>query len=268
MSGLADSVSDMTSSVDLPGASWAYPTTEPLGIHEALVKIIKELPGIGKDSSGQGLPYNYRGVEDIVPVVKRLFAEHGVHMTAEHEIVSDADKQGNSGKQRRVVLQSTFQFHALDGSFVETTTIGEAMDVQDKAFNKAMTAAYKYALIQTLTIADGDDPDAYQPEADAAPQVVTPDGHLTAADAKTEFLNACDGDTDCARAKWEAAALTPLTVAGQHFYAAAEVIAAAALATSENSENSEPAEPADSPAESPDEDPDDDTNPFPEPDRS
>lgn len=267
MSGLADNVSDMTSSVELPEASWIN-TAKPLGIHEALVKVIKELPGIGKDSTGKGLSYNYRGIEDIVPVVKRLFAEHGVHMTATHESITDADGLGKSNNMRRAVLQSTFRFYALDGSFVETTTIGEAMDVSDKVHNKAMTAAYKYALIQTLTIADGDDPDAYRPETDAAPQVVTPDGHLTAADAKTEFLNACDGDTDCARTKWEAAALTPLMVAGQSFYAAAEVIAAAALAKSENSENSEPNEPSDPPAENPTEEPGDDTNPFPEPDRS
>ena len=132
-------------------------------IHSALSAVIGELPGIGKDSTGKGLQYNYRGIEDIVPVVKRLFAENGIHMTANHSIVADADKQGNSGKQRRVVLQSTFMFYAADGSFVSTTTVGEAMDVQDKAMNKAMTAAYKYALIQTLCIADGDDPDAYQP---------------------------------------------------------------------------------------------------------
>lgn len=138
--------------------------TQPL-IHTQLATIIGELPGIGKDSkAGQGqFAYNYRGIEDILPHIKSLFAKHEVHVVPGHSIVSDESGQGNKGNQRRVVLQSTFCFYAADGSFCSATTIGEAMDTQDKAMNKAMTASYKYALMQVLAIADGDDPDAHQP---------------------------------------------------------------------------------------------------------
>lgn len=213
--------------------------TTPM-VHTALAAVIRDLPGIGKDSTGKGLQYNYRGIEDIVPVVKRLFAQYGVHMTARHDIVTDADKQGNSGKQRRVVLQSTFRFYAVDGSFVDTTTIGEAMDVQDKAFNKAMTASYKYALIQTLAIADGDDPDAYLPEgpqaAHNAPQApapapTAPDGHISVAEAKGEFLTACDGDKECASQAWSAFEATGVEItedAGHRWIRASDVLAGVA----------------------------------------
>ena len=259
-------MSDLTGSVN----GMAETTTN---IHEALTNVIRDLPGIGKDSSGKGLQYSYRGIEDIVPVVKRLFAEHGIHMTANHSIVTDDDKQGNSGKQRRVVLQSTFLFHATDGSFVSTTTIGEAMDVQDKAMNKAMTAAYKYALIQTLTIADGDDPDAYQPEQQhAAPvEIPMPDGHLSVADAKTEFLNACDGDTACAKEQWQAAGLTPVTVGGHDFYSVTDVLAAVDAAKQSKAAMEapfeDPAGPGSEAAANAGAARPEDTNPFPEPDR-
>ena len=143
-------------------------------IHTQLAAVIGELPAIGKESKITGnFGYNYRGIEDILPAVKGLFAKHQIHVTPSHAIVSDEFGLGHKGNQRRVVLESSFTFYAADGSAFVATTIGEAMDMQDKAFNKAMTAAYKYALIQTLAIADGDDPDAYQP-GEAAPRATEP----------------------------------------------------------------------------------------------
>ena len=133
-------------------------------IHSKLAAIIGELPAIGKESKVTGnFGYNYRGIEDILPAVKGLFAKHSVHVAPDHTLVSDEAGLGHKGNQRRVVLHSGFTFYAADGSSFTCHTMGEAMDTQDKALNKAMTAAYKYALIQTLAIADGDDPDAYQP---------------------------------------------------------------------------------------------------------
>lgn len=55
-------------------------------------------------------------------------------------------------------------FYAKDGSSVVCTTVGEAMDSGDKASNKAMSAALKYALTETYMIptyeADRDTEDA------------------------------------------------------------------------------------------------------------
>jgi len=150
-------------------------TAETYTIHEALCAVIVDLPAIGKESkmSGGG-GYKYRGVEDILPSIKILFGRHSIHCAPNFTVVSDESGQGNKGNQRRVVIQGAFRFYASDGSYVTSTTIGEAMDVQDKAMNKAMTAAYKYALVQTLAIADGDDPDAYQPNT-AAPAEPAPE---------------------------------------------------------------------------------------------
>lgn len=149
--------------------------SNPPLIHTLLTRIIGELPAIGKDSKVSGnYGYNYRGIEDMMPSIKTQFAKHSVHMAPSHSVVSDEYGLGKNGNQRRVVLHSTFTFYAPDGSNVVTATIGEAMDMQDKAFNKAMTAALKYALIQTLAIADGDDPDAYQPNGNGATPATNP----------------------------------------------------------------------------------------------
>jgi hypothetical protein len=43
---------------------------------------------------------------------------------------------------------------------MDIQTLGEGSDTGDKTLNKCMTAAYKYAIRQTLMISTGDDPDA------------------------------------------------------------------------------------------------------------
>ena len=50
------------------------------------------------------------------------------------------------------ILTVEFTFWAEDGSSVSCTMIGEAMDSGDKASNKAMSTALKYALMQMFMI--------------------------------------------------------------------------------------------------------------------
>jgi hypothetical protein len=141
-------------------------------IHDRIVAIITDLPGIGKDSeiAGGGQRYRYRGIDDIMPSIKTLLAKHGVHIASRFEVLSDetwevARDRGGSTRWRHVTLSGTFRFYGTEGDFVEVTTIGEGKDSADKAANKGMTAALKYALLQTFAIADGhEDPDADRPE--------------------------------------------------------------------------------------------------------
>jgi hypothetical protein len=50
------------------------------------------------------------------------------------------------------VLKIRYDFFARDGSSVSATVMGEGMDSGDKASNKAMAVAHKYALLQILSI--------------------------------------------------------------------------------------------------------------------
>ena len=49
-------------------------------------------------------------------------------------------------------LTIRFDFIAIDGSSISATVIGEAMDSGDKATNKAMSIAFKYACFQVFCI--------------------------------------------------------------------------------------------------------------------
>lgn len=137
-----------------------------MNIHERITAIIADLPAIGKDSeiSGGGQRYKYRGIDDIMPSIKSLLAKHGVHLAPSFSVVDDQSweatrNNGGTTRWRHVTISGTFRFYGTGGDAFEVTTIGEGKDSADKAFNKAMTAALKYALIQTFAIADGEDPD-------------------------------------------------------------------------------------------------------------
>jgi hypothetical protein len=141
------------------------PTLTP--IHVAIPRIIGDLPAIGKDSEMKDGPrYSYRGIDDIMPHIKQLFARHGVHVTPVYEIVSDAEILVGKydTKMTRAVVKGMFRFTANDGSSVVAQTIGEARDAGDKAYTKAMTSSFKYAILEVFAIAGGDDPDDYRPE--------------------------------------------------------------------------------------------------------
>ena len=63
------------------------------------------------------------------------------------------------------ILKMKYTFYASDGSSVSAVVIGEGMDSGDKASNKAMAVAMKYAMFQVFCIPTEEltDPDAYSP---------------------------------------------------------------------------------------------------------
>ena len=86
-----------------------------------------------------------------------------------------------------------YTFWTVDGTSVECSVIGEGMDSGDKATNKAMAIAHKYALLQTFCIPTEDmiDPDSQVHE--VKPQYKTP-SKLTPEDEKAykaEFAQLC-----------------------------------------------------------------------------
>jgi hypothetical protein len=58
-----------------------------------------------------------------------------------------------------ITLDAIIRFtHAASGTFIEVMSSGEGSDTRDKASNKALTGAYKYAIRRTFCIETGDDP--------------------------------------------------------------------------------------------------------------
>jgi hypothetical protein len=141
-----------------------YVPAEDLSIQKAISAVIRELPGIGKDSRmTQGAGYNYRGIDDVLPVLRPFLAKYGIVVTPVVEKRLTEERNTKAGGLAFVThLRVRFTFHGPTGDSIDAVTWGEAADSGDKSTNKAMTAAFKYALFQTFVISDpAADPDTY-----------------------------------------------------------------------------------------------------------
>lgn len=119
--------------------------------------------GIAKDRTNtQGSGYKFRGIDDVYNAVAPLLAEHGLCIIPRMLTRTCEDRQSKSGGALfYVTVEAEFDFVcAEDGSKATARTFGEAMDSGDKATNKAMSAAYKYACFQTFAIPTEGDNDA------------------------------------------------------------------------------------------------------------
>jgi hypothetical protein len=119
--------------------------------------------GISKDRTNtQGAGYKFRGIDDVYNAVAPLLAEHGLCIIPRMLSRTCEDRQSKSGGALfYVTVEAEFDFVcAEDGSKATARTFGEAMDSGDKATNKAMSAAYKYACFQTFAIPTEGDNDA------------------------------------------------------------------------------------------------------------
>jgi hypothetical protein len=124
--------------------------------------------GITKDRKNQQQGYNFRGIDDVYNVLSPLLAKHNLVILPRVISRECVERQGKSGGALfYVTVHAEFDFVAAkDGSKHTVITFGEAMDSADKATNKAMSAAYKYAAFQAFAIpTEGDnDADAQTPE--------------------------------------------------------------------------------------------------------
>jgi hypothetical protein len=139
-------------------------------VYTAIVAVIGDLArvGVGKNRRNQQQNYQFRGADDIANALAPLLSAHGLVMLP--RVVSRVETERPSkagGVLVSVIVTVEYTLvSARDGSMHVVTTVGEAMDSGDKATNKAMTAAWKYAAIQVFAIPTegSDDADASSPE--------------------------------------------------------------------------------------------------------
>ena len=143
-----------------PPREWSSP---PAGgdIYALLPRAASLIGAVTKDQTNTFDKYKFRGIDDLYNAVGPVFARVGITLSHRIDWERVAERESKQGTQMfHVVLQQTTRFSAPDGSHVETQTIGEAMDRGDKGYNKAMSAATKYALLRTLAIPTEDQVDA------------------------------------------------------------------------------------------------------------
>lgn len=147
-------------------------------VYQKIAAVSAELAqvGISKGRKNQQQGYAFRGIDDVLNVLAPMLANHGLVILPRilsRDVTERESKSG--GTLFTVSVAAAFDFvAAVDGSLHTVQTYGEAMDSADKATNKAMSAAYKYAAFLAFCIPTEGDNDADAHTHEPAPRVTRP----------------------------------------------------------------------------------------------
>lgn len=120
-------------------------------IHQALMNVMGAIGSIGKNNTANmgNFKMKFRGIDDFYNKIHPLMIKENI--MAFPEVLELNDSPQVDG-QNRVSMRVRYTFTHLDGSFVQVTTAGEAMDKGDKATSMAMSQAHKYCLQQVFMV--------------------------------------------------------------------------------------------------------------------
>lgn len=137
---------------------WPYPTTPPPLIYKKMSEVMKDIGYVGKSQTNTAQGFKFRGIDTFINTLNPALNKHGVFVAPKvvsewHDLREVTRSTGKPGIDKHVHLQMSYTFYAEDGSSVVIGPIAaEGIDSGDKATNKALSAALKYALIQTFMI--------------------------------------------------------------------------------------------------------------------
>ena len=154
---------------DLPAPGPVLDEVDPIPVDETIVSLLalagQQVGPIGKDDKAPDSMggFAFRGIERIMREVGPVFHELGIVSVPKVLAHQVEDRAVGQKTWRLVTLTVQYAFYGPHGDRILAVTVGEGLDGGDKASNKALTSAWKYALIQVLGIADGDDVEAHAP---------------------------------------------------------------------------------------------------------
>ncbi|HAV2174420.1 TPA: single-stranded DNA-binding protein [Enterobacter cloacae] len=143
--------------------------------------------GISKErKQGSQVNYAFRGIDDIYNALAPELVKNKLLILPRYTERTSVERTSkNGGALFYITVRGDFDFVSTeDGSIHTVTTYGEAMDSGDKATNKAMSIAYKYAAFQAFCIPT----EETAIDADAETHQVQP------ADAETHQVQPADAD--------------------------------------------------------------------------
>lgn len=127
--------------------------TEAPKIYAAMSAIMRDVESVSKDQKNVQQGYKFRGVDSVYLALHSVLAKHQV-FTVSDILDEKSEERTSKGGSHLIyrILKIKYTFYAVDGSSVATVVIGEGQDSGDKASNKAMSVAHKYALLQAFCI--------------------------------------------------------------------------------------------------------------------
>lgn len=142
-----------------------------------LSAVMADIGAVAKQERNTHQNFNFRGIDAVVNAASPAFRQHGIVVvpTLNNVDYETVEVGQNRSRMASVRVNVTYRFYASDGSSVAATVVAESMDSGDKATAKAMSVAFRIALLQTLCLPTDDiDPDAQTYERSPAPAPAKP----------------------------------------------------------------------------------------------
>lgn len=122
-------------------------------IYKAITDIMNEIGVVGKTSKNTQQGFMYRGIDSVMNAINPALVKHKVFIVPEVlEQTREERQSSRGGTLLYSICKIKYTFYADDGSSVYAVVVGEGMDSGDKATNKAMSIAFKYACFQVFCI--------------------------------------------------------------------------------------------------------------------
>lgn len=133
-----------------------------MSIYESLAAVMADCDHVAKRDRNTQQNFAFRGIDAVVNAVGPILRKHSVivtPLTVSAEYVPVTLTGGKVATSCRVVVD--YIFYAADGSSLTARVAAEAFDMGDKATPKAMSVAFRTALLQALALpTDEPDPDS------------------------------------------------------------------------------------------------------------
>lgn len=178
-------------------------------IYSAIIGVMSEVGAVGKNGFNQQQKFKYRSIDDVMNALQPAMIKNGVFVVPqildqkrEERVTIKKDQYTKENKESHLMFSICtikYTFYAEDGSSVECIVVGEGMDSSDKATNKAMAIAFKYACFQVFCIPTEE---MHDPDADTPPQSMRLDCSGLEKTSKRLVMILYDNDKDKALAYW------------------------------------------------------------------
>lgn len=138
-----------------------------MNIYESITAAMADIGAVGKTKWNDQQKFKFRGIDDVMNSLHPVLEKNKIFVVP--EVLEQTREDRVSGKGNPLIYsicKIKYTFFAEDGSSITAVVIGEGMDSGDKATNKAMSIAFKYALFQIFCIPTEEmqDPDADSPD--------------------------------------------------------------------------------------------------------
>ncbi len=149
-----------------------------MSIYAKIAAVMGDIQYLRQDDSIRAGAESYRAIteEKVTSTVRAAMLKHGlvlypVSMTRGMDRYEVVRSSGKTGIDYVTTVDALYAMVDTEtGESITIASSGTGIDTGDKAVGKAMTYAYKYALLRTFAIPTGEDPDKIASEDVAPPQ--------------------------------------------------------------------------------------------------